>query len=237
MDLDTYIAHVRDGSTRLLDGYRADPTAPAWDGTGWDRAALLHHVASFQTWVRAQLDLGPGEALDYSSLTWPPKGEDLDAWFEQSTTDLAEKLGAMDVEASWPTWTGPQPGWFFPRRAAQEITVHRWDGVGGEVDAEIGVDGVTEHLTLFAPLMPAAALGGVAGTIHLHATDADGEWLVQLGPAGITFEHGHAKGDVAVRGEAGDLLLWIWNRAPVDDRFEVFGDPSLLDTWRTAVVL
>ena len=74
------------------------------------------------------------------------------------------------------------------------------------------------------------------GTIHLHATDTDGEWLVRLGPDGITFDHGHAKGDVALRGPAEDLLLWVWNRAPVDDRFEVFGDPALLETWRTAVV-
>ena len=75
------------------------------------------------------------------------------------------------------------------------------------------------------------------GTIHLHATDIDGEWLVTLGPGGISHEHGHAKGDVALRGTASDLLLWCWNRVPVDDRFEVFGDATLLEAWRTAVVI
>ena len=49
-------------------------------------------------------------------------------------------------------------------------------------------------------------------------------------PDGVTFEHGHAKGDVALRGTAGDLLLWAWNRVPVDDRFEVFGDPDRSST-------
>ena len=51
-----------------------------------------------------------------------------------------------------------------------------------------------------------------------------------LGPDGISFEHGHAKGDVALRGTASDLLLWAWNRVPVDDRFEVFGDAAPCST-------
>ena len=55
------------------------------------------------------------------------------------------------------------------------------------------------------------------------------------GPRRHLFEHGHAKGDVALRGTASDLLLWAWNRVPPDDRFEVFGEPTLLDAWRTAV--
>ena len=42
----------------------------------------------------------------------------------------------------------------------------------------------------------------------------------------ITREH--AKGDVAVRGGASDLLLFLWHRIPAD-RLEVFGDPALLD--------
>jgi hypothetical protein len=77
----------------------------------------------------------------------------------------------------------------------------------------------------------------VAGTLHLHATDVEGEWLVRLGEDGVTFTLGHAKGDVALRGTAEDLLLWCWNRVPVDERFEVFGDASLLEAWRATVVI
>jgi hypothetical protein len=88
--------------------------------------------------------------------------------------------------------------------------------------------------------VPAERLAGAGGTIHLHATDdgleGTGEWLIELSPDGIRSERGHAKGDVALRGRAEDLLLWAWNRVPVDDRFEVFGDPLPLDTWRAAVV-
>ena len=52
---------------------------------------------------------------------------------------------------------------------------------------------------------------------------------------GVSFEHGHAKGDVALRGTASDLLLWAWNRVPVDECFEVFGDRAPLEAWREAV--
>ena len=57
----------------------------------------------------------------------------------------------------------------------------------------------------------------------------------RLSPDGITFDQGHAKGDAALRGKAADLLLWSWNRVPVDARFEVFGDAAVLEVWRTVV--
>ena len=37
----------------------------------------------------------------------------------------------------------------------------------------------------------------------------------------------HAKGDVAVRGTASDLLLFLWGRLP-GKNLEVLGDASLL---------
>jgi hypothetical protein len=115
--------------------------------------------------------------------------------------------------------------------------MHRWVAAGGAIDPELAADGVLEMLELFVPRFPGERFADVHGSIHLHATDVEGEWLVHLGPDGITFELGHAKGDVALRGAAADLLLWCWNRVPVDDRFEVFGDQGLLDHWRATVVI
>lgn len=236
MDPAAHIDNLCADSVALLAAQRADPTAPAWAGLGWDRTELLAHTANVHGWVRAQLILGPGERIRFSTVERAPEGDPLPGWFETGAAELVALLTAMDVDATWPTWAGPQPGTFFPRRMAQETAVHRWDGAGGAIDADLAVDGVDELLELFASRIPAERLAGVDGTIHLHATDVEGEWLIRLAPDGITFEHGHAKGDVAVRGQASDLLLWTWNRAPVDERFEVFGDPSLLETWRTAVV-
>lgn len=236
MDPAAHIDHLRADSASLLAAQRADPTAPAWPGLGWDRTELLAHIAAVHGWVRAQLLLGPGERIRFSTVERAPEGDDLPGWFETGAAELVALLTAMDVDATWPTWAGPQPGTFFPRRMAQETAVHRWDEVGGAIDAALAVDGVDELLELFAPRIPEEKLAGINGTIHLHATDVAGEWLIRLAPDGITFEHGHAKAAVAVRSTAADLLLWTWNRAPVDDRFEVFGDHALLETWRTAVV-
>ncbi len=236
MEPSTHVDHLRADSATLLAAQRGDPVAPAWEGLGWDLTELLAHAANVHGWARAQLVLGPNERIRFSTVERAPDGDELPGWFKAGAAKLADLLTAMDVEATWPTWAGPQPGTFFARRMAQETAVHRWDATGGAIDADLAVDGVNELLELFAPRIPAEKLAGASGTIHLHATDADGEWLVRFGPEGIAFEHGHAKGDVALRGTAADLLLWTWNRVPVDDRFEVFGDRALLDTWRSTII-
>ena len=236
MDLATQLDSLRADCDALLSAHRADPHAPAWAGTGWDRSQLLGHVASIHGWVRAQLQAGRAERIRLSAVEQAPDGPELPGWFEAGAAQLIDLLSTTDLSGTWPTWAGPQPGTFFPRRMAQETAVHRWDAVGGGIRADLAVDGIDELLELFAPRIPAERLDGVDGSIHLHATDTEGEWLVRLSPDGIDFEHGHAKGDVALRGPAGDLLLWSWNRAPVDDRFETFGDVALLGRWRTVVV-
>ncbi len=114
--------------------------------------------------------------------------------------------------------------------------MHRFDGAGGAMDAALGADGVDELFDLFAGLLGAEPFGGVGTTLHLHATDLDtGEWLARLGPDGLTSERGHHKGDAAVRGGAGDLYLFAWNRVPLDDRFEVVGDRAAAERWTETV--
>jgi hypothetical protein len=72
-------------------------------------------------------------------------------------------------------------------------------------------------------------------SLHLHRTDGDGEWLVQLGPDGeTTYENAHGKGDVALRGPASSLYLWCLNRIPMDD-LEVFGDRAVAHQWRSDI--
>jgi len=236
MDPGTHIAHLEADAARLLDGYQEDPQAPVLTCPPWDRAALLHHVAGVYSWHRTQVEHGPADRVRFKESPQAPEGDELPGWYADNVRGLVEALSTMDTSEMWPTWAGERPGSFYPRRMALESVVHRWDGVGGDIDPALGVDGIDEHLGLFAPLASGEELSG-RGTIHLHATDIEGEWLITLGPSGVSFEHGHAKGDVALRGAAGNLLLWAWNRVPVDDRFEVFGDRALLDAWRTGVAI
>ncbi len=44
----------------------------------------------------------------------------------------------------------------------------------------------------------------------------------------VTVTAEHAKGDVAARGTASELLLFLWRRVPASE-LEVFGDAELLE--------
>jgi hypothetical protein len=69
------------------------------------------------------------------------------------------------------------------------------------------------------------------GSLHIHCTDAHGEWLVTLDD-GFELERAHAKGAAALRGPAEALLLRLWNR-DTDRAGELspVGDDTVLDAW------
>jgi uncharacterized protein (TIGR03083 family) len=241
MDPADHVRFLRADSAALVAACEADLDAEVPSCPGWDRAALLAHTGLTHAGHLAQIQSGPAERVPFSSLPPAPTGAELPEWFAAGSDALATALEGIDPTLTWSTWRGPQPSSFFARRMAHETAVHRWDVDPTPMAAELAVDGVDELLEVFAPLIPGDRLGGAAGTIHLHATDDGlgeaGEWMITLGPDGIRSEHGHAKGDVAVRGAASDLLLWSWNRVPVDDRFQVFGDAALLEVWGTSVAI
>jgi predicted lipid carrier protein YhbT len=54
---------------------------------------------------------------------------------------------------------------------------------------------------------------------------------VRRAPDGLVVTQEHGKGDVAARGGASDLLLFLWGRAGLD-ALEVFGDKALLEDWQ-----
>ena len=130
--------------------------------------------------------------------------------------------------AGWPT-----------RRPSTGPTGRSPFGQRPGIDPLTAADGIDEWLGfLAAPALgedqpPLAALDG--RVLHLHATDevlgTAGEWLIRPSPAGVSVAAGHGRGDVAVRGQACDLLLLMMRRLPPGDpRVEVLGEPALLDT-------
>jgi uncharacterized protein (TIGR03083 family) len=241
MDPAQHVAHLRTHAAGLLAAVRAEPGAPVDACPEWDRAQLLRHVGVVHSWVRTQLAAGPDERKTFRDAEPPPEGDALYGWFETGADALADGLAALDPSSTWPTWAGPRPGAWFPRRMAQETAIHRWDADPIALDPDLAVDGLDELLDQFVGRLPTERLAGTNGTIHLHATDAGlatpGEWLVTIRPEGITSQPGHLKGDVAVRGTASDLLLWAWNRVPTDDRFDLVGDEALARRWRELVVI
>jgi uncharacterized protein (TIGR03083 family) len=225
----------RDGLAMGLAAHTIGLDAPVPSCPGWDVGELLWHTGEVHWFWRTAV---AERWQDPSSYVEPgrPGDDQLVAWFKNGVQDLVEVLRSADPgEPVW-TWAprGGTVAWV-ARRMAQETAVHRWDAdsAGGDpqpIEATLAVDGIDE---LFDHFSDAAAKGAapVDGTVHLHCTDVDGEWLVSEPEVGgrLVVSREHAKGDAAVRATASDLLLALWRRAHLDDdsRFEVFGDRSV----------
>jgi hypothetical protein len=113
-----------------------------------------------------------------------------------------------------------------------ETAVHRWDaqlagGTPEPIDPARASDGVDEFLTVI--LADPRFTRPIGGSVHLHAIDTPGEWLVVDGDDGaVVVTREHAKGAVALRGPADRLLLALWGRIPLDD-LEILGDRSVAE--------
>ena len=222
----------------LADAARAaGPDAATPATPEWGMAKLVKHAGTTHRWVMAvagtrefanpgDLDLGlPDDLAAYPD------------WFEAGAAQLVGTLRALDPMADMWSWGVDQHARFWSRRMAHETAIHRWDAqsavtVQDPLDVELAVDGIDERLENLTPSMNfnpegAGALTGTGESVHLHATDAEGEWLARFTPDGFEFSREHAKGDVAVRGEANDLLLYLLGRRELSG-LEVFGDASVL---------
>jgi uncharacterized protein (TIGR03083 family) len=210
----------------------------------WSMGDLLAHMGRAQRMATANMTNG-GERTSWKKISRPPEDKDgVLAWFSEGTALLLEAIDTTDLEA--PAWTfdpKDQRAWWWSRRQAQETMVHRWDGEHAVVTAaggtevtgfipEVAVAGIDEHLCNFFPMWPKEARGeALRGTLHVHTTDADGEWFLDLDEPGTPTRREHAKADTAVRGPATEVLLWVWNRRPPAAPVETFGDRSVLEGW------
>ena len=218
----------------------ADPTAPVPAAPGWDTTELLRHIGVIHARTSVILRTGTMERPTRENGMLPVAPDDgVIDWYRETLDELVADLRAVD-DPDRPVWAfSPhhQRAGFWPRRMAQETTVHRVDAeqaVGlpvGPIEPEFAVDGIDEVLSVFVPALGARRSPGDGRTVHVHATDAEGEWLIRFDEDGVVVETGHAKGDAAVRGPAGELLLWLWGRLPLD-RLELFGDRSAAEALR-----
>lgn len=205
---------------------RHDTTAAIPSCPGWDVDELLKHVSTTHRWAEKILR---ERLMDRGSFETPPDGESL-SWYEAGLEALVETMRGIDPATSVWTFGPDRTAAFWFRRQAHETAVHRVDaelatGVVTPIDPALAVDGIAESLEVFVP-RTARNAATAGGTLHLHTTDAEGEWLLRFGNGEVAVEIGHAKGDAAVRGPAGDLYLWMWGRGS-GDTLERFGDEEL----------
>jgi uncharacterized protein (TIGR03083 family) len=227
----------------------ADVTLPVPSCPEWTLQQLAEHVGRAHRWATAIVTRRLTTAPDFDTLSViaPDDAGGLGNWLVDGAGELAEAIRSVDPQTLIWSWTEDQSAGFWGRRMTHETAMHRADAelaLGREfgLDAELAADAISEWLSMlglpetikYRPEL--AGLRGEGQILHLHSTDPGlgeaGEWIVRRTPSGPVWEHGHAKGDVAVRGAVVDLLLVMMRRvAPSEAPITVLGDASILDHW------
>jgi uncharacterized protein (TIGR03083 family) len=226
----------------------SDTAAEVATCPGWTVADLAAHIGGIHRWVTAIVASQAPSRLPFPEVApESSSADDLAEWLTAGAGPLLESLRAAGpVTPVWTWGPGRTSGWW-ARRMVHETAVHRADaelaaGIAAPViDPVVAADGIDEFLfNLPSARRPYKHLASLptGASLHLHATDADGEWLIRFTESGIAWERGHAKATVAVRGPVALLLLFTYGRVPgADERFAVFGDASVLDDWQQKTTL
>jgi uncharacterized protein (TIGR03083 family) len=230
----------------LTDG--VDPATPVPTCPGWTMAKLLKHTGTIHRWVTEIITTQAAERVDARSLNLrlPEKESDYAGWLTDGAPGLANALRIAGPDMTVWAWGAEQTSGWWARRMLHETTVHRADAemashVEPVIDAVVAADGIDEFLGILPsgnrPKQHLAELPA-GKSLHLHATDGDGEWLIRFTGAGIEWERGHAKATTAIRGPLTLLLLFVYGRVPAsDERLTVFGDEELPTVWREKTAL
>jgi uncharacterized protein (TIGR03083 family) len=237
IDDDTLLGVIwRDGLALADAAERAGLEAAVASCPGWSVADLVWHTGEVHYFWRSIVEHGWEDPNQYVEPDHPSDGE-LVAWYRRgvdATVVLYRNADPLAAVWSWAP-TGGNVRWVI-RRMAHETAVHRWDAedAGGaplSIDADLAADGIDEFLAHFADTGPDGT-PPLGGTVHLHCTDVEGEWLVTESEPGRNGRYEvvreHAKGDVALRGLASDLLLALWRRRPLAG-LEIFGDTGVAE--------
>ena len=243
-----YCTELEAEAGKIADAvHDADPALRVPTCPEWTLADLVAHVGTGHRWAATMVERRVTEAVrrgEIDDIDVPPDPEARTAWLHAGADRLAAAIRDAGPQAAVWTWSTDQTVGFWARRILHDTLVHRFDAEiavdrAVVVAPDLAADSVSDLLDVFAIRSAHEADSGVRGdgeTLHFHATDAGlgeaGEWLVRRTPAGIGWEHGHGKGDVAVRGPAADLILVLSRRAAPDSRaLEVFGDDRLFAHW------
>ncbi|MBV9140830.1 MAG: maleylpyruvate isomerase family mycothiol-dependent enzyme [Pseudonocardiales bacterium] len=227
------------------DLHQGVPTCPEWT-----LHQLAEHVGQVHRGVaaivtrRLTAPLDPGEL---KAAVAPEDPDGLGTWLRAGAGELVDAIRTAGPQTPVWSWADDHSVGFWARRMVHETAVHRGDvelALGGEfaLEANLAADAISEWLSLLSLSQAVdfrperAALRGEGQTLHLHSTDPGlgeaGEWIIRRTPSGPVWEHGHAKGDVALRGPVVNLLLVLLRRVPpAEASITVLGDASVLEHW------
>ena len=215
---------------------------------GWTVADLARHTGAVHRWATTIVETEAAGRVPFPKAAAPR--ESAGAWAQWLASGEAPLLTALRAAGPltevWSWGPGRTSGWW-ARRMLHETTVHRADaelalGIDDPViDPVVAADGIDEFLfNLPSARRPYPHLSALptGASLHLHATDTDGEWIIRFTDSGIAWERGHEKATTAVRGPVASLLLFTYGRLPADGaRLASFGDESVPALWQEKTAL
>jgi len=217
MQLDEYLPALRTTNARMDDAAAEAVLAHGWSARvpgcpDWSLADLVRHVGEVQhlwAWVVRT------RATELTSYPRPPKHPDdeLLGWLDAQHAELEAALANAEPDERVWTWSPRQDVAFVLRRQVHEAVVHTVDveqvlGDVRPIPTAIGLDGLDEWLEV---LVPAALPEGPPESAHpvvFHVVDAGTERTLFPGSRPFPI--------AALTGNAGDLLLSVWRRIPLE---------------------
>jgi uncharacterized protein (TIGR03083 family) len=212
---------------------RADPTLPVPSCPGWNIADLIWHLGEVHWFWATAIEARASDPaqVDKAKPPRPSEHRELIAWGRSQADRLLQILqGTGDGISVW-TWALEESDHsvgFIRRHQVQEAAVHRWDIqtaarlVPVAIADDVASDSIDEFLATTLPWCIRVDKP-LPGTVHIHCTDTQGEWFVH---ADGRVEPLHARGGVAIRGAASDILLALFKRIPIEN-LEIIGDTAL----------
>lgn len=221
IDRAQYLDHLETDIAAFASAVEAGPLgAPVpWCGD-WQVADLAVHLGSVHRWAAGAARHGTpaGASAEEDADPAPADPSELGSWLRAGGQRLLAVLGALDPEA--PTWH-PFPvakvGAVWPRRQAQETSVHRWDaeraiGLTPTIDRALAADGIDEYFAVALPrLMRREGVQPPVAPLLVETTDTGGRWLVGRRDDTIALLD-EAEPASRISGTAEHVLLALWRR-------------------------
>jgi len=232
MDNQKYLHHISTSGHAIADAARQSLDAPVLACSPWCVADLLWHVGEVHLFWESIAASGSSDPTSVVRAN-RPIDTDMIRWYEAGVDALVDTLSRLDPDQPVWTWSGPQTVSWIIRRMAHETAIHAWDaqwavGMRPQIDPALASDGIDEFVYVMTPHFREGQ-PIVGGSVHIHCTDVEGEWLLTPGDGlELIATREHAKGSVALRGSAEDLLLVLWRRSP-RDVVEVIGNEAVAD--------
>lgn len=227
-----YLAAIEAHGADIARAARVAIDAPVRACGTWRVADLLWHVGEVHRFWTSMALAGSASRGEHVRDERPSE-MDMISWYELGVKQLLKALATLPSEQPCWTWAGPQDIAWLLRRMAHETAIHAWDalwaaGLKPQIDPALASDGIDEFVYVMTSLVREGQ-PIIGGSVHIHCTDVDGEWLLIPGDGlELVVTREHAKGSVALRGPAVDILLVLWRRLPVE-AIEVIGDSSVAD--------